>query len=77
VSFSVPTVQASLCIYQPVSLLVEKFEEDLQVDAFTANAKSSVICEMRVSALNVISGSHLQHVRVNVIISVFYIIFTF
>ena len=68
VSFSAPTVQASLCIYQPVSLLVEKFEEDLQVDAFTANAKSSVICEMCVPAFNVISGSHLQHFRVNVII---------
>jgi hypothetical protein len=39
-----------------------------QVEAFTANAKSSVICEMCVPALNVISGSHLKHVRVNVII---------
>ena len=51
------------------SLLVEKFdEEDIQVEAFTANVKSSVICEMCVPAFNVISGSHLQHVRVNVII---------
>ena len=67
-----------LCVYINLySLLVEKFEEDIQVEAFTANVKSSVICEMCVPAFNVISGSHLQHVRVNVIIWVFYIIFTF
>jgi hypothetical protein len=50
------------------SLLVENFEEDIQVETFTANAKSGVICEMCVLAFNVISGSHLKHVRVIVII---------